>query len=73
MPDEVVSKEEFAEIMLRNKFIVMNGRVVCDLCSDDCGQCGAGGWMSVCQRYIDKRREDIIATRKWWQVWKWGY
>ncbi len=54
---ELLSREEFDREMIRNKFIIEDGKVVCDLCRSDCGQCGAGGWMWRCQEYVNAHPE----------------
>jgi hypothetical protein len=50
---ELLTPEEYMTEMARNKFTIQDGRVVCGLCSGDCGQCGNGAWMRQCQEYHD--------------------
>ncbi len=64
---EIISKQEFHSEMKRNGFVVnSDGEVVCDLCSSDCGQCGACGHMYRCQQYVDANREKFVRDAPRW-------
>lgn len=48
--------KQFLEDMSHNKFIIENGKVVCDHCRGDCGQCGSGGHIYRLQKQYDEHK-----------------
>lgn len=47
---------EFLEDMRRKKFVIEKGKVVCNYCRDDCGQCGNGGHIYRLQKQYDEHK-----------------
>lgn len=49
-------REKFTDLMEHNDFIIHKDQVVCGVCQNDCGQCGAGVHQGWCQSYYDNHR-----------------
>lgn len=56
---EILPRHQFEFLMKHNDFVINEGRISCNLCGSNCGQCGVGRQQSDCQDYIDHHAEEF--------------